>query len=155
MTTTEKGARIPSFANALRGQIPGGQMLRYLIVGGCNTVFGYGLYALLTYLLSGRIPAAYMAASVIGSVVSITFAFLGYKWFVFKTKGNYWREYLRCFAVYGTSMLINLALLPVLVTALRFLTGRNDFAPYIAGAILVFGTVVFSFIGHKKFSFRT
>lgn len=144
-----------ALTNRLRARIPGGQVLRYLIVGGCNTVFGYGVFAGLTYLLSGRIPAAYMAASVIGWVASITFAYLGYKLFVFRTKGNYLREYLRCFAVYGASALINLALLPVLVTALGFLLARREYAPYVAGALLTCGTVVFSFFGHQKFSFRT
>ncbi len=144
-----------TFASRLRGSIPAGQLLRYLIVGGCNTLFGYGMFAGLTYLLTGRVPAPYMAAGVIGSVASITFAFLGYKFFVFRTKGNYLREYARCFAVYGVSALINLALLPVLVTALGLLLARSPLVPYIAGAILTGGTVVLSFFGHRHFSFRS
>lgn len=139
----------------LRAQVPGGQIVRYLVVGACNTLFGYGVFAGLTYLLSGKIPAAYMIASVIGWVVSISFAYLGYKFFVFRTKGNYLREYLRCFAVYGASALVNLALLPVLVAALRAVLARGEAAPYLAGALLTCGTVIFSFLGHKHFSFRS
>jgi len=139
---------------SLRAQVPGGQLVRYLIVGACNTVFGYGAFAALTYLLTGLIPAAYIAAGAIGSVASITFAFFGYKLFVFRTKGNYLREYLRCFLVYGTGALVNLALLPVLVTGFRYLAVRQALAPYLAGATLTCGTVIFSFFGHKHFSFR-
>jgi len=140
---------------SLRTLFPGGQLGRYLIVGACNTAFGYGVFAALTYLLTGLIPAAYIAAGVFGSLASITFAFFGYKFLVFRTKGNYLREYLRCFLVYGAGALVNLALLPVLVTGLRYFLARPALAPYLAGAILTCGTVIFSFIGHKHFSFRT
>jgi putative flippase GtrA len=143
-------------AQALSAQIarhfPVAQVARYLIVGVWNTFFGYGLYALFTYLLTGIVPYAYMLASVLSNVIAITVAFLGYKWFVFKTKGNYLREYLRCYVVYGTAFLVSLALLPVLV-ALLDLVIRPAYAPYVAGAILTVGTVLVSFIGHRHYSF--
>ena len=66
-------------------------------------LFAYGLYALLTYLLTPLIPYAYMAAALLGTVVCITVSFLGYKMLVFRTKGNFLKEYLRCYVVYGTS----------------------------------------------------
>src|SRR6185437_13269530 len=80
---------------------PPGQFGRYLAVGVCNTVFGYGVYAGLTALLTPHVAYAYIWASLIGSVFSITFAFFNYKIFVFKTKGNYLREWSRCIVVYG------------------------------------------------------
>jgi putative flippase GtrA len=94
-----------------------------------------------------------MAAAVLNTVVNITVAYLGYKIFVFKTKGNYVREYLRCYLVYGTTILVNLALLPVLVAALDPLIRPQVYAPYIAGAILTAGSVVLSFLGHKRYTF--
>jgi putative flippase GtrA len=133
--------------------VPAGQALRYLAVGAWNTLFGYGCYALLTYLLTGILPYAYMAAAVLSTVVNITVAYLGYKVFVFKTKGNYLREYLRWYVVYGTTTLVNLALLPLLVAALDVFVRPQSYAPYVAGAILTVGTVVASFFGHKRYSF--
>ena len=59
--------------------IPPGQFGRYLAVGVCNTAFAYASYALFTALLDRYIPASYMAASMIASVLNITVSFLGYK----------------------------------------------------------------------------
>jgi putative flippase GtrA len=140
---------------ALAAQFPPGQFVRYLVVGAWNTLFGYATYAALTALLTPLIPYSYMVASLLSSIVSITVAFLGYKWFVFKTKGNYLREWARCVAVYSGAIAIGLALLPILVGIVRHATRYQREAPYIAGAMLTGVSVVFSFVGHRKFSFRT
>lgn len=131
-----------------------GQFVRYIVVGGFNTVFGYGLFALLTWSFKGLGTYSYIYAAVLANVIAISVAFLGYKWFVFRTRGNYLMEWIRCFGVYGSSALINLAVLPILVTILRHVLHRPERAPYIAGALLMIVTVVFSFFGHKNFSFR-
>src|ERR1700674_2234048 len=86
---------------ALTRHIPPGQFGRYLLVGLGNTVFGYATFAFFTAILDRYVPQSYMLASVLASVLNITVAFLGYKWFVFKTKGNYLREWGRCVGVYG------------------------------------------------------
>jgi putative flippase GtrA len=130
-----------------------GQVVRYLLVGVWNTLFGYGLYALLTYLFTPLIPYAYMVAGLLGSVTSITVAFVGYKLFVFRTKGNILKEYLRCYVVYGTSTVVNLALLPVLVAVLNLCVESPVYSPYIAGAILTGATVIMSFFGHQQYTF--
>ena len=132
---------------------PPGQFGRYLAVGVCNTVFGYATYAALTALLTPHVAYAYIWASLIASVFSITFAFFNYKWFVFRTKGNYLREWSRCVVVYGGAMLVSTAVLPLTVYLLRHFTPADKSAPYIAGAIQLGGTVIASFLGHKNFSF--
>jgi putative flippase GtrA len=131
-----------------------GQFVRYIVVGGFNAIFGYGLYALLTWSFRGLGSYNYMYAAVLANVTAISAAFLGYKWFVFRTRGNYLIEWIRCFGVYGTSMLISLAGLPILVAILRHVLHRPEQAPYVAGAMLMAVTVLFSFFGHRNFSFR-
>jgi putative flippase GtrA len=143
----------PRFA-ALAAHFPPGQFLRYLVVGAWNTLFGYSLYAALTALLTPLIPYSYMVASLLANVVGITVAFLGYKWFVFKTKGNYLREWTRCVVVYSGAIAVGLLLLPILVAIVRHYTRYQRQAPYIAGAMLTGVSVVFGFVGHRKFSFR-
>ena len=145
----------PSWLNALAAHIPPGQFGRYLLVGMWNTLFGYGTFALFTALLTPVIPHSYIPASAISSLLNITVAYLGYKWFVFKTKGNYVREWARCVAVYSSAIIINLLLLPVLVLAIRRWTSFYAAAPYIAGAVLIGCTTIYSFLGHKNFSFRS
>jgi putative flippase GtrA len=139
----------------LTSHIPPGQFGRYLLVGLWNTVFGYGMFALFTALLNPILSHSYMWASALASLLNITVAYLGYKWFVFKTKGNYLREWLRCVAVYGSGIALGLIVLPILVFAIRHNTRLDAQAPYIAGAILTAFTVLYSFLGHKHFSFRT
>jgi len=143
----------PGWVEWIVDHFPPGQFGRYLVVGLVNTAFGYGTYAGLTALFTPHIPFAYMLASVISSFTNITFSFLTYKWLIFKTKGNYLREWSRCIVVYGSTMATGTAILPVAVFALRRLTPANASAPYIAGALLSGITVIGSFVGHKRFSF--
>lgn len=144
-----------SFIAKLTSHIPPAQFGSFLLVGIWNTIFGYGTYAGFTALLTPHIPHAYIVASVLANFLSITSAFLAYKWFVFKTKGNYLREWMRCIVVYGGSSLIGIVLLPVFVFALRHLTRFDATAPYIAGAALMGLNILASFLGHKNFSFAT
>ncbi len=128
--------------------------MRYLMVGVWNTVFGYSLYALLTALLMPRVRFGYIYASVASNLLAITLAYFCYKFFIFKTQGHYLAEWLRCIVVYGSALLPGLVLLPLLVEGLHtgFHLGRS--APYVAGALLTGLTVIYSFLGHKNFSFR-
>ncbi len=130
------------------------QFLRYMLVGGFNTVFGYGLFAFFNWSLSRLGSYAYMYASVLGSLTSISVAFLLYKWFVFRTRGNYLVEWIRCLGVYGSSVIITLAGMPILVTILRHRLHNPVQAPYIAGALMTVIIMLFSFFGHKNISFR-
>ena len=137
----------------LTSHIPPAQFSRYSLVGICNTIFGYGSYAALTVLFTPRMAHGYLLAAVLASVAGISVAFLGYKWFVFKTQGNYLREWLRCHVVYGTTTLITIGLLPIVVFALRRFAGLGGSAPYVAGAAVTGINVMISFLGHKRFSF--
>jgi putative flippase GtrA len=131
----------------------GKQWLCYLAVGGCNTLFGYGCFALFTMLLSPRMGYGYVVASLLANLFSITFAFLGYKWFVFRTEGNYLREWIRCLGVYATSMVLSTAALPFVVVIVGRQIGRDHNTPYIAGAIVLVFSIILSFFGHRRISF--
>jgi putative flippase GtrA len=149
---------LTDFANKwsteLTRHFPPGQFVRYLLVGAGNTLFAFGCYAGLTALLTPHIPHAYIFASVPSNVLNITFSYLSYKWLIFKTRGNYLREWVKCIAVYSGASLFGVAVLPVLVFLIRRLTPMYASAPYLAGAILAAATVVASFTGHKNFTFR-
>jgi putative flippase GtrA len=169
---------------------PAGQFVRYLCVGVFNTFFGYLSFAIILTLLNAVLPARLLYLTVIlASVLSIppniTVSYLGYKFFVFRTKGNYLGEWLKCFAVYGTGMIPGLVALSALTrflqsmihahaaslhvflsTAERHLSGRplallqhvatgKAMAGYIAGALVIGFSTLYSFVGHKKVTFRT
>jgi putative flippase GtrA len=130
------------------------QVVRYIVVGAFNTGFGYGLFVALNYLFRRFGVYGSEIASLLSNIIAITVAFLGYKWFVFRTHGNYLREWLRCISVYGTSMAFSLVMLPPLTLLLRRWFGPTQTASNIAAAILTMVTVVASYFGHKHFSFR-
>jgi putative flippase GtrA len=130
------------------------EALRYLVVGGFNTCFGYGLFVAFNYLLRGLGVYGSELASLLSNLIAITVAFLGYKWFVFRTRGNSLREWIRCLSVYGGSMLFTLAALPPLTLLLRYRFGHPQRASNAAAAMLAVVTVVASYFGHKHFSFR-
>lgn len=145
---------------------PPGQFLRYLCVGVFNTVFGYSVFAALNWYLDRRgVRASYMYAYTISNFINITVAYFGYKIFVFKTKGNYLREWLKAMAVYWSGFLPGFVIIPAAVYAMKrilppqFVVLHHTFAgktaaPYIANALLMGFGVIYSFIGHKKITFR-
>ncbi|MDT7817228.1 MAG: hypothetical protein QOJ42_7144 [Acidobacteriaceae bacterium] len=139
------------------------EVIRYLMVGGLNTLFGYGCFTAFNMALGGLGPHAYLLASLLSNLVAISAAFLAYKWFVFRTRGNYLREWLRCLAVYSTGIAVTLAGMPVVVTLLRRTslggirfggTPLRAHAPYIAAAVMALLVVGLSYLGHKHVSFR-
>jgi len=180
MKQRHMGNRFPKTQDSrragLRRWLPSWQFGRYLLVGVWNTAFGYLTYAALTWVLSRHVAYGYLYAAVLSNLIAISVAFLGYKWFVFKTRGNYLREWMRCFVVYGAAALPGLLLLPMVVSALvyfchispgarvghathfqltaAYMSATFLTAPYIGGAILTAGTVVFSFFGHRHITFR-
>lgn len=168
---------------------PGGQFLRYLGVGVFNTVFGYFSFVVILTLLNAAMPARYLyltviAASVLSTPLNITVAYFGYKFFVFRTRGNFLGEWVKCFAVYGAGMIPGLVALSALTRFLQsvihshadalhrllasveqHLDGRalslvervatgKAMAGYIAGAIVIGISTIYSFVGHKKITFR-
>ncbi len=125
-----------------------------------------------------------IAASIISTPLNITVAYSGYKLFVFKTRGNYLVEWFKCFGVYGFGMLPGLLALSGVTRLLQsfihahgpelhqavaelaaHLQGRplvllqkissgKAIAGYLAGALVQGFTTIFSFVGHKKVTFR-
>ena len=149
--------RVPGLVRELARHAPPGQVVRFLIVGAWNTLFGYAVYSLLTYLLIPRVgndKAAAVMASLLGSVINITMSFFCHKVYVFRTKGNLLREYLRAYVVYGTTMLVSTALLPLVMVLLDLVNTPKRSVPYLAGAILLAGNVFISFFGHKRYTFQ-
>jgi putative flippase GtrA len=130
------------------------QFGRFILVGGWNTAFGFGCYALFTAVFQSRFRYGFIIASLLANLISITVAFLGYKWLVFKTKGNYIREWMRCLVVYSGGIIIGTALLPPLVVLIRHTTSFTGAAPYLAGAVVTLATVIYSYLGHRRYSFQ-
>jgi len=119
------------------------RVVRYLAVGGWNTLFGIGMYWVLIRLFGEK---NYLWLLIPGNVLAITNAFLCYKYIVFQTRGDGWREYFRCYLVYSSAMIFGAA-------GMWLLVGWLKFDPVLANVLLTGFTVVFSYIGHRFYSF--
>jgi putative flippase GtrA len=136
-----------------------GQLLRYLVVGAWNTLFGYGCFFLMVRLFLHLLPTQpALTASIalaVATVINVTVSFLGYKWFVFRTQGNYLREYRRSLLVYLPSLALSAVAIAPLTGLLRLVPHLKTEAPYAAGAVLAGFNLIASFLGHKHISFKT
>jgi len=119
--------------------------IRYLSIGGINTLVGYGLGVGLYYLLWPRLHILLIGA--LSSVLAISFSFTTYKRFVFRTQGQWVKEYLRSYVVYGSMAVMGVILLWILVDGLRV-------PIWLAQGVSILITVVISYVGHAKFTFR-
>lgn len=124
--------------------------VRYLIAGTFNTLFGYGMFAALNFAFSGH----YIQAAILANLASITVAFVNYKWFVFRTRGNYRRELMRCTAVYALIAFMGITGLWAVVPAIRATLGLPTASPYIGAALITGATSTVGFKMHRGFSFR-
>jgi putative flippase GtrA len=120
------------------------EQLLYLVVGGWNTVFGYGVWALMQYMLGNHLH--YLVVVVLSWPIAVLNAYLGYRYIVFRSRGSILREFPRFSLVYVVTLVVNLALLPI---ALRLLPLNI----YAVQALLTGLVVVCSYLSHKHFSF--
>lgn len=130
-------------ANSLKGKIQE-RGLPYLLCGLVNTLFGYfgslGIYNTLRDILHT------FGILIIARIVTISFSYFTYKIFIFKTKGHWLREYLRCYISYGLISIVSIAILLVLV----------DYAGvpfWLAQLFTICIGVAFSFVAHSYYTF--
>jgi putative flippase GtrA len=135
----------PALGPSVRFYFRRREQVLYLVVGGWNTLFGYGVWALMQYLLGDELP--YLVVVVLVWPIVVLNAYLCYRYIVFRSRGPVLRELPRFSLVYLATLLANLALLPV---ALRLL----PFNIYLVQALFIGVAVVCSYLGHKYYSFR-
>jgi putative flippase GtrA len=121
------------------------QKIRYLIIGGYNTAFGYGCFALLWWIFDTKLH--YIILLTISHILSVINAYLGYRLLVFKTKGKWLKEFIKFNLVYLGSFAINLLALPILIENFKL-------HPLFAQALIIGTTVITSYVLHNKVTFK-
>jgi len=114
------------------------KFLRFLTVGGINTVFGYSVY-----LLFLRIGIPYQAAAVAATVIGVVFNFFTTGHVVFENSDL--KKIVGFFAVYGITLVVNLVLLTWLVEA--------GFSKVYGPIVLLPPLVILSFLLNKYLVF--
>jgi putative flippase GtrA len=136
---------------ALIRRLLGDERVRFLLVGGFNTLFGYLLFIIFELSLGDLVGGwvgdlvSLFASYAIATVV----AFVLHRHFTYRVtgSGNVLVDYLRFVSVYLVSLAINAVVLPLLV----------EFAhleAILAQGLIVVITTLVSYFGHKFFSFR-
>lgn len=121
------------------------EKLRFLAVGALNTGLGFGLFALLQFLIGEQIGEVFVL--LLAHLGASSVAFVLHRRVTFRVSGSILKDYLRFQTVFIVPIGINLIVLPILTRVL----GVNV---YLAQALITVVSVTISYFGHKYFSFR-
>ena len=119
--------------------------VRFIIIGCINASISYVIFAIAVFLLGQE---HYQCCVALQWIFSSVISYLNQKFFVFCTKGNYVKEYLKCCSTWFISYLLNVIILEIFV---RFITNNVYIAQFIALAIVSAVTyLLFKFFAFKK-----
>ncbi len=128
------------------------QRLAFLVVGVLNGIVGFGIFVACSESIGhfvdhrfGKVAGSLVALG-ITYVLSVPFAFVMHRRFVFRVRGHVLRDFVRFWSVYLTAVGINAVALPLLV--------ELGMPRILAQAIIVAFTALLSYVGHRDFSFR-
>ena len=119
------------------------EKLRFLLVGGFNTVFAYAVYALLLLVL--KLP--YLLALIVQYFITVNVSIATMRYYVFQSKGDMIKEFLKAWSVYIGLFFANSFGLAFLVEICKI----DEL--WAQGIYLTFSTIV-TYILHKYFSFK-
>jgi putative flippase GtrA len=114
------------------------RFIKYLFVGGINTLFGYGIFSLFIFM-----NIHYVIASLLSTICGVLFNFKTTGNFVFKSNDN--RLIIRFIGVYAIIYLLNVL----------FLKGLQYFPLniYESGAVIILPLAIISFLLNRKYVF--
>lgn len=126
--------------------------IRYLVVGGLNTAFSYGLFTgALLLLHAWSVPGDYAIAITFSWIVSNLTSFILQRRFVFRGTGRPIREFVKFTSVTFGSFLANLGMSWFSATILGFDAAGEKLVSQLVVTVVL---VVFTYVLHKTFSFR-
>ena len=120
------------------------RVIRYLIIGCINAAVSYVIFALFLFILGENF---YHLCITLQWVISSVISYLNQKFFVFRTEGNYIKEYLKCCSTWAVSYVLNLIIIEIFI---RFIT-KNV---YISQFFALFTVSVVTYILFKLFAFK-
>ncbi len=125
---------------------------RFLLVGGINTAFGFLVFVLLDLTLGraldnqGLKVLASVVTLLVAHAIASLLAFVLYRRFVFRVTGHALIDFVRFESVYAVPLAINVVVLPLVVAL--------GVPRIVAQGCIIVVTTLFSYFGHRFFSFR-
>ena len=135
------------------------EKLRFLLVGGFNTVTAFIIYYVILYLSFGREQLSLLLMNLININISI----ITMRYYVFRSHGNFGQEYIKAFSSYIILYFVNMALLAFFVSVIHisealsadsFWVTIPNLNKAIAQMCCVCIITIITFFVHKYFSFR-
>ncbi len=123
-------------------QLP--QRVRFLLVGGYNTVFGYLVFSGM-YLLFER-WIHYLVIGLLAYIVSLINSFTAYRLLVFQSAAPWRKAFVRFNSAQLIAMGCGMACLYVLVEFVHL-------SPILSQGLVIFASAVLTYLLHKYFSF--
>jgi len=121
------------------------EKIRYLLVGGFNTLVGYFIGIAIYKALGNDLGIIWVG--ILSNMITITVSFLSYKILVFKTKGMWLTEYMKSYMIYGGIAVISILFLWLFVE-------KMNISIWLSQALVIGVTVIISYLGHSRFTFR-
>lgn len=121
------------------------ERVRFLVVGGVNTVLAFALFVFFYWTLGGVL--GHLGSLALAYLIATLSAFVLHRRFTFRVSGPFLLDFVRFESIYVVMFVINSLGLVLLVDVARW-------EAIIAQAVLVVVTTVISYVGHKLFSFR-
>jgi putative flippase GtrA len=139
--------RGPSTLGGIVRRLLADERVRFVLVGGFNTVFGYALFVVFELTLGHF--TSYLISLYASYFIAIIVAFFLHRHFTYRVTGtgNVMLDFFRFAGVYVVALLINTVALPLLVEVAHV-------PVLLAQALVVVVTTLVSYFGHKFFSFR-
>ena len=149
MSSDEHAPTRPGGIRALGGRLLGDERVRFVLVGGFNTGFGYLLFVVMELLVGRNFEYGYFISLYVSFVIATIVAFWLHRHFTYRVTGtgSVFIDFVRFMSVYLVSLGINTVALWALVDLLKV-------PVLIAQALIVIVTTLVSYFGHKFFSFR-
>jgi len=121
--------------------------VRYVLVGGTNTVIGISLFPILqTFLGPTGIP--YLLTLCLSQVICVSLSFFMLRYWVFQVKSATFVQYLLHSSFYWVYFLVNLAALPLIVD-------KTKADPRLVQLFLSLIAMTLAFVWQKRFVFKS
>jgi putative flippase GtrA len=121
------------------------QIIRFLIIGTVNNAIGYVIFICLFYILKDIFH--YQMILILNYIIVTPISYLSMKFLVFKTKRNYFREFLKFIILVFIVYIVNAYSLFVFVEIIKFNVMASQFLSLLIAAIA-------SYLVNKVFVFR-
>lgn len=118
--------------------------IRFVLIGGLNGMISYFIFAML-FLILGQ---GFDQICILGQwILSSPISYLNQKFFVFNTRGNYLKEYLKCCSTWIISYFLNVIIYKIFTLYII----KNE---YIAQFVSLITVSVATYILFKYFAFK-